>query len=89
MPKKRTGRKRQVSRQLRRQRRLRELGRCIICNRPAARKKASTARRPVYASRCPSCLEVQRLRYYRMKNSARRSQGRRRKTRTTARRAAR
>jgi hypothetical protein len=66
---KKAGRKSTMSRQLRRQHRLRQLGRCIICNRPAARKRTKTARRPVFASRCASCLEVQRLRYYRLKSS--------------------
>jgi len=84
--KKKTGRKPTISRQLRRQHRLRQLGRCIICNRAAARKKTSTPRRPVYASRCPSCLEVQRLRYYRLKSSrsARRAPAKRQRPRRRA-----
>jgi hypothetical protein len=65
-----------MSRQLRRQRRLRKLGQCIICSKPAAKKKQSTPTRAVYASRCPSCLDIQRARYYRSR-SRRRQRGKR------------
>jgi hypothetical protein len=60
-----------MSRQLRRQRCLRKLGQCIICSKSAAKKKQSTPKRPVYASRCPSCLEIQRARYYKNKSKRR------------------
>lgn len=66
---KRARKKSQISRQLRRQRRLRELHRCIICNKSAARKRIGTSRRPTYASRCAGCLAVQRARYHRLKTA--------------------
>jgi hypothetical protein len=54
-----------ISRQLRRQRRLRAQGLCIICAEPAARKVRKRDRRPFVASRCEPCLAAQRRHYAR------------------------
>jgi len=68
---------RRISRQLRRQQRLRAEGRCIICAAPAARKIRKRDGRLKVATRCEGCLASQRAHYARKKSGAVRSTRRR------------
>ncbi|MFN8544334.1 MAG: hypothetical protein U0807_09005 [Candidatus Binatia bacterium] len=68
---------RRLSRQLRRQQRLRAEGRCIICAAPAARKVRKRDGRSTLATRCTACLATQRAHYARKKAAAARAHRRR------------